>query len=186
MPDPEIADGWAVLFLPAPSPGQIIRYLERHKSPAGVDAPTTPLLLSDAVGAFEYRALIADTSARPWLEALSLPASADFHFALRLIWHEDSPVSRGGVIAWEDGHEIKRENFAASATEPTGFFARLTNVSPLTGELAWAKKWLLPIDRIPHHARKPLPLVDYETVAKLDQKSLLEEKSPRLYRFTLR
>jgi hypothetical protein len=52
--------------------------------------------------------------------------------------------------------------------------------------MTWATQRALPASRVPalRSKRGPaLAVVDYDTVARLDQKSLLVENSPRLYRF---
>jgi hypothetical protein len=58
--------------------------------------------------------------------------------------------------------------------------------APPPPDIAWALARGLPIDRLPAAGlRRHIPIIDYITVAELDQRNLLVENSPRLYRFPL-
>jgi hypothetical protein len=104
-----------------------------------------------------------------------------------LLWRDPS---RWGYGVWGTG-DAEPERAEATVTEPParGLLARLTRAPlPPPAEVTWARTRGLPWDRIP--ALRParagtLPVIGYATVARLDQKSLLVEDGPRLYRFAL-
>ena len=142
------------------SPGAVLRFLERL---ARRDEPLpAELLISDAVGQWQWRALpVADlASVAP---RLALAFSSDvFHLQeMPAGWswtrYESEGAAESGALAkkrlWERSSPVER----------------------------WARAHGLPLTRL----TRPPKIIDYETVAQLDQRSLLLEDTPRLYRFSL-
>jgi hypothetical protein len=120
------------------------------------------LLLSDAVGEHSWRALIATG-----LERVS-PRLA----------HAFSPeVVR--LKATAEGWAWTR--YTAEGAAESGILAKKRLWEPRAPVELWAQAQGLPLSRL---TRRP-KILDYETVAQLDQKSLLLEDTPRLYRFVL-
>ncbi|HVK02603.1 MAG TPA: hypothetical protein VM490_03965, partial [Armatimonadaceae bacterium] len=77
----------------------------------------------------------------------------------------------------------------AQAGAGARLLARLTGGAAVgDGGLVRARAWArdggrnLPLGRVPAATGKALPVIDYVTVAALDQKALLVEDGPRLYR----
>ena len=176
------AKGWSVLFLPAPSPGQVIRYLERRHRRAGEVVPDG-LRLSDAAGPKRVRALVGPIETRGWMASIGSLFSAALSGPVTHLWRDDAPSFWGWTI-WEASEMTGHAESPLSATPPQKLLARLTG-SP-SPEILWARQRGLPVERVTAAARKArveLPIIDYVTVARLDQKSLLVEDSPRLYRF---
>ncbi|MCX6367572.1 MAG: hypothetical protein NTX57_12805 [Armatimonadetes bacterium] len=147
-------------FVRSASPGAVLRFLERL---ARRDEPLpAELLISDAVGPWQWRALpvagLASVAPR-----LALAFSSDvFHLQeMPAGWswtrYESAGAAEYGALAkkrlWERSSPVER----------------------------WASVHGLPLTRL----TRPPKVIDYETVAQLDQRSLLLEDMPRLYRFPL-
>lgn len=191
------SSSWIVLFLPAPSPGQVIRYLERRRRSG--DPVPEGLLLSDAVGPQSLRALLTpeiNQTNQSWM----IEAGARFSEALegRVTYlskiGEPRRALRLGDLAagwffdvWENGTQTEHggEDYQKSYSHLDVLLTRIQGVTQRPWQ--WAAQRGLPLDRVPGAVRRtrPLPVLDYTMVARLDQKSLLVEDSPRLYRFAL-
>lgn len=160
-----------VCFLRPPGPGAVVRFLERRAAPGDEAADA---LLSDAlVGG--WRALICRHDLfDPWPELLRRAFPPEV-----------------AVLAWDDASwtaavwdEAGRRDAAAgpvAASEP--WWRRLPGrpAAP-AGHVAWAKARGLPLDR----ALDPrVRTLDFATVDALDQRGLLHEDAPRLYRIRI-
>ena len=213
--DPQRSSGAAccALFLAAPAPGQVYRFLERRsgRTPeqrARLNA--LGLLLSEPVGQTGLRAITgAGPGLREFFEAEGRAFAAAFAatgMPVTLLYTDagagggdPSGTEAWGWCVWTAGAdgEVAEEAFAeAVARSAPGLGARL--LAGLIGARAsgdgaavraraWARKHELPVGRVPGlsegRAVAATPLVDYATVAAaLDQKNLLLEDSPRLYR----
>jgi hypothetical protein len=159
-----------ILFVSSPSPGAVFRVLERcpvdSKTPASV-------FLSDALNTNQWRALFTLGSDGDWFDAV-FP---------RLVLAFPPGIFRLNVsdAVWDWKHDDGRVVTASvSLSLPKAtLWQRLTRQSsPIE---AWARSHNLPIVR----ARVTLPTIDYEIVARLDQRQLLEETHPCLYQFSL-
>ena len=147
-------------FVRSPSPGAVLRFLERLAR-HGESLPPE-LLISDKVGEAQWRALpLAGLEVVAPRLALAFPPDV---VQLREIpdgwvWtrHQGSGAMDSGVLP------KKR---------------LLERHAPVE---RWARQHGLPLSRL----TRPPKVIDYETVAQLDQKSLLLEDTPRLYRFPL-
>ena len=191
MPAADAVTGeWAALFLPGNSPGQVIRFLQRRqRSLAASVATGSPLLVSDAAGPGRLRALIFEASAgdnRAYLDAAAPALSTAFAVGVTLLWSTPA-LSRWGTARWEpDATEIERTEADQPTPLPQSFFDRLRRRSTTSPLLDWARARNLPLDRLPPlRPAGTLPIIDYETIAALDRKSLLVENRPCLYRFVL-
>jgi len=87
-----------------------------------------------------------------------------------------------GFLIWEGG-ALAEEGEEPLAETPRGLLHRLAGVKP-SPAVAWARERGFPIERVPGTVArtKPVPVVEYRTVAGLDQRNLLVEDGPRLYR----
>lgn len=149
-----------VFFVRSASPGAVLRFLERL---ARRGAPLPPeLLLSDAVGEHLWRALIASG-----LEQVSPRLALAF------------PPEVIQLREREDGWSWTR--YAAEGAAELGTLGKKRFWEPRAPVELWAHAQGLPLSRLTRRPR----VLDYETIAQLDQKSLLLEDTPRLYRFVL-
>ncbi|MGC4043883.1 MAG: hypothetical protein QM758_08745 [Armatimonas sp.] len=161
------------LFVRSASPGAVLRFLERR------DAPHKPaeVLLSEAVSTHQWRALFAPPEYLvPLLAPLSIAFPPEALVAMRLDKLLTISMYRNGEPAYEPAFEDSipthsgfRLGFPAWAGPPPVF--------------AWAKEKGIPTRYIKEPPKK---IIDYSTIAVLDQRKLLVEDSPRLYRFPLR
>ncbi len=142
------------------SPGAVLRFLERLAR-RGEPLPME-LLISDAIGERLWRALPV-AGLESVAPRLALAFSSDvFHLQLTPtggIW-----TRYEGEGAMESGVLTKKRLWEQD--------------SPVE---RWARQHGLPLTRL----TRPPKTLDYETVAQLDQRSLLLEDTPRLYRFAL-
>jgi hypothetical protein len=132
---------------------------------------------------------MADSSgdeARAWMEESGPAFATALGETVTLVFAEETGW---GWHTWPVGTDSAPEAFTETV-EPPSFVRRLQHRAlgqpPDTASeraRAWAEGHDLPVDRVPAWARKPLPVVDYETVAQLDRRGLLVEREPRLYRF---
>lgn len=154
----------STFFISSSSPGAVFRFLERlarHENGA-----PDKLILSDPVGALRWRLLRPGDS--DWL--LSKAPQLVVAFPPELIWLD---CQSGDWRIWNaDGSEI------IGQAPP---LPRRLLLPSKSGAEGWARAQGLPLERL----TKPPRVLDYETVAQLDQKSLLLEDTPRLYRFPL-
>lgn len=184
MPVPTDA-AWTALFLTVPSPGSVVRYLQRRIQ-AGEAYPV--LLLSDAVPPQGLRALstaLPDETAPLWMFALAPRLSLAFACRVTLLYQSAVPEPLWGYAISDNGTEIERAELPL-LPQRRPFLERLPGARPTPPPpVAWAERRALPLSRVPGavRAKAPLPVVDYITVAKLDQRGLLIEDAPRLYRF---
>jgi hypothetical protein len=142
--------------------------------------PST-LLLSDAAPPDAWRALIAD---RESLAALGPGLSLAFGPRVTLVYQSEAPEPVWGYLAWEGG-ALAEEGKEPLTAAPHGLLHRLAGVKPAPSPaVAWARERRFPIERVPGTVArtKPVPVVEYRTVAGLDQRNLLVEDGPRLYR----
>lgn len=177
----------AVLFLSATSPGAVLRFLERRLRPlhAAAASPPSALLLSDAVGPEQIRLLAAaeggDTAAPDWLREQAAPLSGALDTRVTLLVLPRSGEPAWNFVVWEGGAEIERGGGTRESERRPTLWERLPGARrPPLPEAVWARERGLPLDRL------TAPVVDYVTVAQLDQRGLLVEDRPRLYRFPLR
>jgi len=173
---PPSAPMWAVLFVASPSPGAVFRFFERRRrQDPGMPAA---LLLSDAVGAEAMRLLRTEKDlADDWLAAQGILLSTVFPPRITLLRRE---AGAWQFTTWEAGAEIEQGGGVFDPPARPSLLQRLPGARrPLSPEVTWAQSRALPLNR------RTAPLLDYVTVAQLDQKSLLVENRPRLYRFVL-
>lgn len=171
----------AALFLQSPSPGAVFRFMERRR-PA--DAPES-LYLSDALSPNGWRAMPGN---RAFLTAQAPFLSRPFPPAIYLFYWDESGW---GWTCWENGDEKEGFEDSLPPSPPTWkTFLSVIGVTrnPLSPPLAWAQTRGLPLFRIPGAipGAKLVPVIEYRTVSGLDQRNLLLETGPRLYRFELR
>jgi hypothetical protein len=185
MSKPSVPAAWIALFLSAPSPGSIIRFLERRTRAEEI---YPSLLLSDPVPPNGLRALFPNAFSvddRTWASPLAPRLSLAFACPVMLLWQAASPEPSWGYSLYEAGEE-KLHGEEIMPVVQRSLLDRLPGARPIPAlPIAWAQRRGLPIERVPGlvRLRSPVPIVDYVTVAKLDQRSLLVENVPRLYRF---
>lgn len=172
-------ENWAALFVRAASPGSVLRLAERWGR--GPDAPAA-LLLSDAAAPAGWRALTVPPEYLAWTEGLAPRLAAAFPPEVFLLARTQGRWRRGRFAA-EGEPEVVEEDAPLPARP--GLFRLPWQRAVAPPEIVWARANGLPIDRVPRRGVASLRQVDYETVASLDQRSLLIEDSPRLYRFPL-
>jgi hypothetical protein len=186
---------YKTLFLCAPSPGQLFRYFERNHQHL---LSANSLLLSDGVGGASLRCLVIENQATETAPVpdvmLSLgPTLSDlFPPRVTILWRHP-PASPEpavwGFTVWENGQVVETEEHALPPDPKPGFLSRLPGMKRGAlppPDIAWALARKLPIDRVPEAGlRRRIPIIDYVTVAGLDQRNLLVENNPRLYRFPL-
>jgi hypothetical protein len=173
---------WAVAFLKSGSPGAVLRFLERRRS----DITPATLFLSDALSPGGWRVLPGD---RDFLMAQVAPISQAFVSGVYLLYRE---TTAWGWELWENGEEKNRFEYDLPQS-PETFSQRLltSGVALFKGRpveeapLAWARQRGAPLARIPGivPGSRPVPIIEYQTVAGLDQRKLLVETRPCLYRF---
>ena len=162
----------AALFVRSASPGAVLRFLERRKD---AEKPAE-LLLSEAVGEEKWRALFAPPE---YLSTIVGPLSVAFPpetlFAIRAEKTIMVHVYRGGALTDSknslEGNDRKWWPFPG--------FNALATPAPIWG---WLREKEVPTQ---YMTKPPKNVIDYDTVAILDQRNLLVEDSPRLYRFPL-
>ena len=165
----------AALFVRSASPGAVLRFLERRKD---AEKPAE-LLLSEGVGEEKWRALFAPST---YLEAVNPLLSYAFQETLLLLSSKDGHTAD----IWEQGewkHRLalgggRRTWFSFSSTRRMDVDLR-----------AWLNEKGLGFRYVGlptrYMTKPPKNVIDYDTVAILDQRNLLVEDSPRLYRFPL-
>ena len=183
-------------FLRVSAPGQILRYLQRNNL---YPRFSCPLLLSDSVGNNSLRCLSIDGQvaespcAFDWMQSVGPALSEVFPPRATFLWRQ-VPSSKLGVaswgyVIWEDGKVVETAEYSIPTEPKPGLLSCLPGMkrrAALSPDTAWALARGLPIDRVPAAGlRRNIPVIDYDTVAQLDQRSLLVETTPRLYRFTL-
>ncbi|WP_395088604.1 hypothetical protein [Armatimonas sp.] len=149
-----------VFFVRSPSPGAVLRFLERlaRRGEALPDA----VWISDATGEPPWRALSGDG-----LEGVA-PRLAQA-FPPEVLW----------VGRTREGWQWRR--FADDGTQESGTLGKKRLWQPSSPLERWGKPLGLPLARLTHPPR----ILDYATVAQLDQRSLLQEDTPRRYHFSL-
>jgi hypothetical protein len=173
-------DTWAALFLRSASPGAVFRFFERRRR-AGEAAPG-PLLLSDAAPANGWRALIGPPD---WLAAQAEALSRAFAPRVTLLRQSAMPTPEWGFTVYEAG-AVAEEGGESLSAKQRPLLHRLAGVKPaLSPPVLWARERGLPVERVPGAVshKGTVPVIEYRTVAGLDQRSLLIEDGPRLYRF---
>lgn len=192
-----LSTDWSVLFLVSPSPGKVFRYLERHQEHllAVTGAVALPDLLSEPVPPHGWRALTGLNLTAASMEPLAIILSEVFHPRVTLLWKRtdqdrlpSSLMSTWGYVTFEQGKETERatEDTTSPIPRRQPLLTRLPGAKQVTPpEVHWADVRGLPITRVPRatQGREYVPVIDYVTVAQLDQRSLLVENGPRLYRF---
>jgi hypothetical protein len=181
------ANDWSVLFLKSSSPGQVFRFLERRML-SGEIYP--PLLLSDNATAENRRALFPVTASaanQERLRAIALPLAVAFTCRVTLLYQTTSPEPQWGYMIFTEQGEVENGTEPLLSKRPR-WIDRLPGARPVEPPpLQWARKQGLPVERVPFliRTRPAVPVVDYGTVAGLDQRRLLVENAPRLYRFEM-
>jgi len=198
---------FVVACLVARSPGQVYQFFERRSASLG------GVLLSDATSPLGLRALVAAGGTLPDVATVFLevhgpvlarvfaagpeqpPLTLLFAGAERWGWRRWRVAQNGAAVAAEAFDEVVDD---APKAASTGVGVHLLRLFPGASRalprpepdsararaIRWAREQGLPIDRVPGVAKKRVPIIDYATVAGLDQRGLLVEDSPRLYRFT--
>ncbi|MBC8102123.1 MAG: hypothetical protein H7Z41_05995 [Cytophagales bacterium] len=190
------------LFFSASSPGQVFRYFERARQfPPFVAS----LLLSDGVGPKSFRALTVDylhaadhsanATVRAWMQIQGTALSQIFPPRVTLLWRgaatpdASDTTAYWGFTVWENGSVVETAENALPPVPkpgPLSWLPGMKRLAPPAPDIAWALAQDLPIERVPAGGlQHRVPIIDYATVAQLDQRSLLVENSPRLYRFPL-
>ena len=180
------------LFLSSPAPGQVFQYLTRQY---GTALSASLLLLSDAVGPGLPRVLFfSETALRletDFVWSLGTALSLVFPPCVTLLWRQTPQADsvQWGYTIWDKGQITESANYCYPIPAKLSLLSRLPGMkrrAALSPDIAWALSRGLPIDRVPAAGlRRNIPIIDYNTVAQLDQRNLLVETSPRLYRFTL-
>jgi hypothetical protein len=170
-------NNWSALFFTTPSPGQIVQIFERR----ALTTPEGGLLLSDAAGAKGLRALVAPEGTPDALRALAPTLATALGTPLTFLY-QNGAEGRWGYALYEQGAETERADDTYTPPPPVSFLARLArrDTTPAPA-VAWAGARDLPLHRLPAFAAPRV--IPYELVARLDQKSLLVENTPRLYSF---
>lgn len=177
-------ENWRVLFLLSPSPGAVFRFLERRVL-AGETIPS-PLYLSDPAPPHGYRLLYLPTASRLMIAVVGARLSTALPRAVTLLYRRAGSVPVWGYTFWEGGEVVDSGEDALPKSNPwQKLTARLPGPASVSPPVAWANRRGLPLDRLPLVGRGTNPTVEYRTVAALDQRSLLVEDEPRLYRFEL-
>ncbi len=186
---------YIAFFLISQSPGQVFRYVQRNRH---LVSSVNPLLLSDATGDSSIRCLLTDepiaeiAPASDWVPSIAPALCEVFPPRVTLLWrHNDISfeIAKWGYTIWQDGAVLERAEHTLFPDPKPSILSRLPGMKrnlPHPPDIAWALARGLPIDRVPAAGlRRNIPVIDYATVAQLDQRSLLVENTPRLYRFTL-
>jgi len=201
---------FAALFLHAASPGQVLRFFERRNAAPPIDLllsdRVAPLGFRALTGVGDTAA-VTDTlrglleehgpaMARVFVTDADAPSVTLVFAAAGLRWGwrtwraasdhvagactgADEEVTDGTSVAFPLGTRLFR--LLTGAYHPS----RALEAEDATARaIRWAREQGLPIDRVPGVTRQRIPVIDYATVAGLDQRGLLVEDSPRLYRFT--
>jgi len=183
------------LFLIAPSPGQALRFVER-RGRAAMSNGTPTFFISDTAGQSGRRALFSDAAAgNDLLTNLASDLAQAFggtaiNHGHTVLLRVDEVGRRWDFRVWKHSAVAEQgEREAASANaSPWRRFLPGHPVSASQAAYDWAIGRGLPADRTPlaplRQFRK-IPVVDYAVVAQLDQRSLLIEDGPRLYRFVV-
>jgi hypothetical protein len=162
----------AALFVRSASPGAVLRFLERRKTD---DARPDELLLSEAVGKEGWRALFAPIG---YLNVIAEPLSVVFPEEVMIALRDEKTLL---LFIYKEGKLAETKNSLEGREIgwkwPLGFNA-LATLPPIWH---WAREKGLPLS----YLKKSPRVMDYSTVAILDQRNLLVEDSPRLYRFPL-
>jgi hypothetical protein len=147
-------------FVRSASPGAVLRFLERLARRGELLPPE--VLISDAVGDALWRALPSTG-----LEAVAA--------RLALAFPPDVFQLQKNADSW---HWMR---YTHEGLVESGTLAHKRLWQHPAPVVLWARTQGLPLTRLTH----PPKTLDYETVAQLDQRSLLHEDTPRLYRFSL-
>lgn len=158
------------LFVRSASPGAVLRFLERRNDP---NRPAE-VLLSEAVSTQQWRALFAPDD---YLNSVAGPLSIAFPPDVLVATRMKKTLV---ILAYKEGkHADIHSTESIGGTGP--WWAALTFKTP-DPIYVWAKERSIPTRYI---KAPPEKIIDYATVAILDQRKLLVEDSPRLYRFPL-
>lgn len=147
------------------------------------------MLLSDAVGMSGERALVgAGQHPSPWMETAAPLLAAALNTPATLLQADDARGWRWAV--WQPGVTLPEQGEEQVFSPNRSLWARLVGIKPDTASArarAWAlERGLLAVERVPGLLARPrVPVIDYVAVAQLDQRGLLVENSPRLYRFEI-
>ena len=187
---------FCALFISSASPGAVFRFLERRRG--GIQAERAALdaldlRLSRAAPPRAYRALTGGAGFPAWAQnAFPLFAEA-FAPPLTLLWASADTPTWGYIRRDADTPAASHTFTVAAATPVQSALARLNrqpNVPQVAAAVAWAKRCRLPLAEVPAlrglwtpRPDKPQEVIDYGIVARLDQKSLLVENTPRLYHY---
>lgn len=177
-----MASDWAVMFVQATSPGAVFRFIERRRH--SDDTLPEEFLLSEPVAPQGWRVLTMETIAKDSLIDLGESLSGAFSPSVILLFRSGE---EWGHAVWQNGEvlaEFKGELPETSTLERLlGRLPGLRSTSP--PYIEWARGQGLPVNRLPGLS-SGIPIVSYRTVATLDERNLLIENSPRLYRFSLK
>jgi hypothetical protein len=162
----------AALFVRSASPGAVLRFLERRK-----DDPERPeeLLLSEAVSEKNWRALFAPPG---YLQAVAGPLSVAFPDEVLIALREEKTLL---LFIYKEGKLSETKNSLEGNNHKWWMYPGFNALATLPPVWYWAKEKGLPLN----YLKKQPRTIDYSTVAVLDQRKLLVEDSPRLYRFPL-
>ena len=166
-----------MFFLCAPSPGQVFRFLERHYTPS----QPISLLLSSPVCPSQWRVLrpsdlLYSENSAELLPILRRAYPNLFHLTLQEkgLWE---------ITQWQG--EFTETYVGEGLGESKGIakYVKWGRNKPLLTLTDWGKQHQMPV--VSYVTRPPKKQIDYETVAVLDQRSLLVETEPLWYRFSL-
>jgi hypothetical protein len=189
------------VFLPSPSPGAVLRLLERrHRPPKPCE-----ILLSDPVGSAYWRVLRVSLSEenRQWGADLPTVLTSAYsslisveHSAHNLKQTNTLQHGKWQITEWQSGEKHATYDEADFVKRPS-LWEKIPLVSIVPKRRGGAATRALEAWAANHNTRFPASLlvsriasppkkmIAYETVAILDQRSLLVETEPLWYNFTL-
>jgi hypothetical protein len=167
---------YTVVFLPSASPGAVLRFLERTHRPL----QALNLLLSSPASPQSWRVLKSEMADEPTWWA-TLPERLGTAYPLFFVMQVDG--ESWTITKWQDGQAMP-EVYSGHGwiNKKWSWFKK--NKSAVTNTLeAWGEAHKAPF--IASFLHPPQKIIAYETVAVLDQRSLLAETEPLWYRFPL-
>jgi hypothetical protein len=168
---------YTVVFLTSVSPGAVLRFLERTHRPS----QALNLLLSSPASSQSWRVLKSEMADEPTWWAI-LPERLGTVYPLFFVMQVDG--ESWTITKWQDGQAVQEAHLGHGWIDKKwSWLTNLTrNQSSSTLE-AWGEMHKAPF--IASFLRPPQKIIAYETVAVLDQRSLLAETEPLWYRFPL-
>jgi hypothetical protein len=149
---------YQALFINAELPGQVLRYIQRHRQ---VLLLRNSVLLSDAVGAFNFRCLLISNGevdkscAIGGTKSLANTLSYVFPPRVTLLWRHASVFpdpAKWGFTVWDNGEVVETAEHVLPPDPKPTLLSRLPGMKrnlPHSPDIAWALARGLPIDRVP-------------------------------------